>query len=552
MEKYLAPEPIGEGELSDLWRRFKREFTLFLMAIGKDGATEQTKLAVFLRSVGPRVNDMYETLRFEEGKDRMKWSVVSGKLDNACARRTSKHVTRDKFIQLQQGSKSVDQFVVELRKQVRDCAFGELQDDLILHVLIRGVSNERMRRRLLETENLDLPKAIRMCQTMEATAADLQSLVEKTETVEKIAAMESQSTRGGKDQFSHWRKKQQDSVDGKARQPRQQRNAASRGAKVCSRCGRLHQPRQCPAYGQQCTNCGAPNHFAHMCTRRTGTTHLVEKSPTPPASEEKVMLIRVQKVGRKLLAKVPFQREKKIQVITCQLDTAASCNVMSLTDYQLLGNLPRKQSKTTLTMYDGSVSRSLGKCMACVQNRQGKLTKLEFEILETKHHTLLSLDTCLNLQLLSYKAECVCLAEAGEGLTKERVVEDYTDVFSGTGCLAGEYNIPVDRAIPAVQNRPRRIPLTMKTAVEEKLKAMEKDRWITRVDTPTEWISNLTAIWKADKAQVRVCLDPRDLNTAIKRSHFQMPTMDDVLPLLRGAKIFSLLDASKTGLCTFV
>eukprot|EP00731_Ephydatia_muelleri_P030026 Em0021g549a len=382
----------------------------------------------------------------------MKWSVVSGKLDNACARRTSKHVTRDKFLQLQQGSKSVDQFVVELRKQVRDCAFGELQDDLILHVLIRGVSNERMRRRLLETENLDLPKAIRMCQTMEATAADLQSLVEKTETVEKIAAMESQSTRGGKDQFSHWRKKQQDSVEGKARQPRQQRNAASRGAKVCSRCGRLHQPRQCPAYGQQCTNCGAPNHFARMCTRRTGTTHLVEKSPTPPASEEKVMLIRVQKVGRKLLAKVPFQREKKIQVITCQLDTAASCNVMSLTDYQLLGNLPRKQSKTTLTMYDGSVSRSLGKCMACVQNRQGKLTELEFEILETKHHTLLSLDTCLNLQLLSYEAECVCLAEAGEGLTKERVVEDYTDVFSGTGCLASEYNIPVDRAIPAVQD----------------------------------------------------------------------------------------------------
>ena len=37
------------------------------MAIGKDGATEQTKLAVFLRTVGPRVNDMYETLRFEEG-----------------------------------------------------------------------------------------------------------------------------------------------------------------------------------------------------------------------------------------------------------------------------------------------------------------------------------------------------------------------------------------------------------------------------------------------------------------------------------------------------
>ena len=68
----------------------------------QDEATKQTKLTIFLCTVGPRVNDMYETLRFEEGEDKTKWSVVSGKLDNACARRTSKHVTWDKFLQLQQ------------------------------------------------------------------------------------------------------------------------------------------------------------------------------------------------------------------------------------------------------------------------------------------------------------------------------------------------------------------------------------------------------------------------------------------------------------------
>ena len=44
----------------------------------------------------------------------------------------------------------------------------------MLHVLIRGVDNDRMRRRLLETEKLDLAKAIQMCQVMETTLADLQ------------------------------------------------------------------------------------------------------------------------------------------------------------------------------------------------------------------------------------------------------------------------------------------------------------------------------------------------------------------------------------------
>ena len=82
------------------------------------------KVGHCLRTVSPRVNDMYETMRFEEGEDWTKWSVVNGKLDNACARRTSKYVTQDRFLQLKQESKSVDQFVVELRKQVRDCDFG--------------------------------------------------------------------------------------------------------------------------------------------------------------------------------------------------------------------------------------------------------------------------------------------------------------------------------------------------------------------------------------------------------------------------------------------
>ena len=36
---------------------------------------------------------------------------------------------------------------------------------------------------------------------------------------------------------------------------------------------------------------------------------------------------------------------------------------------------------------------------------------------------------------------------------------------------------------------------------------------------------------------MRICLDPRDLNKAIRRNHFYMPTIDDVLPKLKGTKI---------------
>ena len=79
MEKFFAPEAItGEVDLNEQWRRFKREFLLFLTATDKGEASEKIKLALFLRLVGQRMNDLYETMQFVEGEDRTSWSVVEG------------------------------------------------------------------------------------------------------------------------------------------------------------------------------------------------------------------------------------------------------------------------------------------------------------------------------------------------------------------------------------------------------------------------------------------------------------------------------------------
>jgi len=57
----------------------------------------------------------------------------------------------------------------------------------MLHVLIRGIDCERMKRRLIETDELTLEKAIRKCRTMEATSAHLQLWSGKKE--EEVAAI---------------------------------------------------------------------------------------------------------------------------------------------------------------------------------------------------------------------------------------------------------------------------------------------------------------------------------------------------------------------------
>ena len=194
-------------------------------------------------------------------------------------------------------------------------------------------------------------------------------------------------------------------------------------------------------------------------------------------------------------------------------------------------------------MYDGRDRKSLGVCQLHIEDREGKSRSLKFELLETEKLTLLSLETCLKLNLLSYERESISVVETQRQLTQDQILKDYHDVFSGLGTLPGEYDMELDEKVPPVQNRLRRIALAMKPAVERKLQELEEKGVIARVDKPTEWISNLTAVWKTDKGQVRVCLDQKDLNKAIKRNHYNMPILDDVLPQLTETKIFSLLDA---------
>ena len=42
--------------------------------------------------------------------------------------------------------------------------------------------------------------------------------------------------------------------------------------------------------------------------------------------------------------------------------------------------------------------------------------------------------------------------------------------------------------------------------------------------------------------KLRICIDPKPLNNALNRSHYLLPTLEDLLPGLTEAKVFSVLD----------
>ena len=127
-------------------------------------------------------------------------------------------------------------------------------------------------------------------------------------------------------------------------------------------------------------------------------------------------------------------------------------------------------------------------------------------------------------------------------ITKDRILKKFPDVFEGMGELGEPCKINIDKTVTPVIHAPRRVPFGLQDKLKLKLDNME-GTVIEKVSEPTDWVSSMVVVTKPNSDDLRICIDPTDLNKAIKRNHYPLPIIEDVLPCLGKAKIFSVLDA---------
>jgi len=94
-----------------------------------------------------------------------------------------------------------------------------------------------------------------------------------------------------------------------------------------------------------------------------------------------------------------------------------------------------------------------------------------------------------------------------------------------------------------VINPSRKVPFAFYEKLKVKLEKLVRAKVLKKVTEPSEWVSNLVVVEKKNK-DLRICIDPTHLNKAIRRPHYQMPTIESILPNLVNAKYFTVLDAS--------
>ena len=89
--------------------------------------------------------------------------------------------------------------------------------------------------------------------------------------------------------------------------------------------------------------------------------------------------------------------------------------------------------------------------------------------------------------------------------------------------------------------RPRRVPVALNGKFKEEIDRLVSVGVLGKVEEPTKWVSSAVVTAKPN-GKVRVCIDPRPLNDALSRSHYPLPIIDDILPELGKAQVFSKAD----------
>lgn len=537
MEHFKPPGTFSfDGNLSENWRRWVQRYELYLTASGANEKEEKTQVAILLHTIGEEGLEIFNTFVFTEGEEHKLLPVLT-KFCQYCNPRKNTVMERYTFWEkVQKEGESIDQFVTSLKNHAKNCDFGDQKDFMIRDRIIFGVRDARLKERLLrDSADPKLERVVELCRASEASSRQVIQLA----ATAPISVNAISKTKTNKRPFNkHYTKST-------GYPPKQ--HAPNPTQFQCRNCGNSHGKRECPAYGKSCLKCNKKNHFAKMCrsaiaNNSPGKVHALVEEVEPALQS---LFIGELQVGQ-LEAKNPLNAWYAELKLSCskspvkfKLDTGAEANILPQRLYHRLSNKPDLvKTQTILSAYGGQKLRPCGQISTSINS-----INVDLYVVDVDSPAILGLNTCQELRLIE-RVESIergTLKQGFEPLTRDSLVRDFSDVFTGLGKFKGEYKIEVDSNVKPVVHPPRKVPFSLQNKLKETIEKLEKDNVIAVVEEPTEWVNSIVIVEKKD-GSLRLCLDPRDLNTAIKREHFQIPTAEDVAAELHGKKVFSILD----------
>ena len=539
------------SDLSKEWERFYQhcEFT-FGGPLSK--CSEKEKICNLMSFVGDKGREIYLTFQWatvEIGTGENRHNVserdilerVAGKFKTHLEAKKNPIMSAVKFDRRRQlPGETFDSFVTDLKLLARGLDITETEK-LIRNAIACKSLDERVRQRCLEkSKNLTLDTAIDIGRMFEATKDGMQVMAGEDPKVE----VNKVTSRYG-------------SAKGRGKQKKQSKQTGNNDkSSKCTRCGYdSHRPQdKCPAKHESCKVCKKIGHFAQVCRSQKSKINLLTEedylSEDYTSDEEggitsDVHLLHVASLemngvsGEQNTSGIDEWWET-LQVgngtLRCQLDTGAYASVINTTQLQQVAP-GTKIKKTNQTLVSYSQHRITPKGYAILPVRYKNMeANVKFYVIDSKQKPILSGEVCqaLNLVQRVHKLDT----------SLRELLDQHPDLENASGTMPGTYSIKIDPTAEPVVHGPRRQAAALLPRITAKLKEMEKEGHLAKVSHPTDWVNSMVVSCRGEK--IRICLDPSDLNKAVKREHYPIPTVEEIVAKIPEAKVFTVLDA-KSG-----
>ena len=103
-----------------------------------------------------------------------------------------------------------------------------------------------------------------------------------------------------------------------------------------------------------------------------------------------------------------------------------------------------------------------------------------------------------------------------------------------------QHVIPIRFGIKPYQQPLRKMHPKLEPLIQSEVKKLLDARIIFKV-RHSEWVSNLVPV-RNKSGEIRLCMDFKNLNRASDKDNYLVPPMEQILQIVSGSELFSLLD----------
>lgn len=513
------------------WIKWKRAFERFTKANKIEDNNEKHDLLLVLG--GLELQSYFDKIT--------KWQVIApandGTEDTIVLQYESAIVSLDKYFAPQTNKRferhilrgikqdddeAFEEYIFRLKDQANRCIFMDT-DDAVVDQVIEGCRSSELRKKLL-SEDLTLSEAITLGKTLE-------EVQKQTKLYDKPS---SSYTAGVVQRMS-----------GKYT-PRNNNAQSSRRCYNCNQSGHMARDiDKCAARNVICHGCKSKGHFVICCRKRKREVTQTHDQPVRKRVNAITSGETTDRVADRTVFFVGTHQELE-EVLTLDvggvsinllIDSGSPANIINSTTFEHLKNqqammINQKNpgERVNLKAFASDQKINFDVVFETEVKIPGEDSGVwaHFLVAPKGQTNLLSKSTAFALGVLRIGYAVNHMSQ--EHMAKERMEFPKVPDVS--------LQIQVDTTVQPLVQVARRLPVTMEADVEETILELLEKKIIERAEGPLTWVSPLVPVRKAD-GRIRLCVDMRAANKAVKRENYPMPNIDDAMISISQVRIIS-------------